>query len=170
MNSAPNKLKPVLIAAGLMTFISVTPIVSAINLLCCAGIVLGAFAGTYFYNKDLKKANLKIDYKDGVMIGILAGIISAIIYTGFVLLIQLYSEGNLFTEMANDFEKMGFQLSPEFYKVMDYFSDESNKHGFSPTLTVISLVLYLILFPLFGSLGGLLAVSIFKKKQQSLPV
>jgi hypothetical protein len=170
MNNSPNKLKPVLIAAGLMTFLSVTPIVSTINLLCCAGIVLGAFAGTFFYYKDLAKVNLQIVYKDGVMIGILAGIITAIIYSGFVLLIQLFSESNLFTDMSNDFEQLGFELSPEFYKVMDYFIDESNKYGFSPTLTVISLVLYLILFPLFGALGGLLAVSVFKKKQQSLSV
>lgn len=168
MNNSPNKLKPVLISAGLMTFISVMPFISAINLICCAGIIIGAFAGTFSYYRDLSKLNLKIEYKDGVMIGILSGIITAIIYTGFVLLIQLYSQGNLFTDMANDFEKLGFQLTPEFYKVIDYFSDETNKYGFSPTLTVVSLVLYLILFPLFGSLGGLISVSIFKKKQQSL--
>jgi hypothetical protein len=168
MNNNPNKLKPVLIAAGLMIIISITPFISAINVFCCAGIIIGALIGTFSYYKDLQKANLLIDYKDGVMIGILAGIITAIVYTGFVLIIQLYSEGNMFTDIANDFEKLGFQLSPEFYKAMDYFSGESNSYGFSPTLTIVSLALYLILFPLFGALGGLFGVSIFKKKQQSL--
>jgi hypothetical protein len=132
--------------------------------------VLGAFVGTHSYYKDMVKSNLNIEYKDGVMIGVLAGIITAIVYSGFVLIIQLYSEGNLFSDMVNDVEKMGFQLSPEFYKVIDYFSKESENYGFSPTMTLISLVLYLILYPLFGSLGGLLAVSIFKKKQQSVQI
>ena len=168
MSGNPNKLKAVLIAAGLMTFVSITPIVSLINAACCAGIILGAFVGTYIYYKDLSRVGMVINYKDGVMIGILAGIITAIIYTGVILLYQLFSSGNMFTEMANDFEKLGFPLSPEFYKVIDHFSDETNKYGFSPTMTVISLVLYLILYPLFGSLGGLLAVTIFKKKQQPL--
>ena len=168
MSGNPNKLKAVLIAAGLMTFVSITPIVNLINVACCAGVILGAFVGTYVYYKDLSRVGAIINYKDGVMIGILAGIITAIIYTGVILVYQLFSSGNMFTDMANDFEKLGFPLSPEFYKVIDHFSDETNKYGFSPTMTVISLVLYLILYPLFGSLGGLLAVTIFKKKQQPL--
>lgn len=165
MNNSPNKLKPVFISALIMTLLSVTPIVSLINLFCCAGVIIGGFVGAYVYNNDLRKSNGLIQYKDGVMIGILSGIITAIIYTGVLLLYQLYSDTNMFIEMSTELEKLGIQLSPEFYNGIDYFNDEVNQFGFSPTLTIVSLVIYIIIYPLFGAIGGLLAVSIFKKRQ-----
>ena len=165
MNNSPNKLKAVFISALVMTLLSITPILSLINLFCCAGVIIGGFAGAYFYNNDLKKVNGFIEYKDGVMIGILSGIVTAVIYTGVLLLYQLYSETNLFIEMTTELEKLGVQLSPEFYKGMDYFNDEINQYGFSPTLTIVSLFIYMIIYPLFGAIGGLLAVSLFKRIQ-----
>ncbi len=163
MNS-PNKLKAVIVAAGVMTFLSVTPLVSMINMLCCAGVILGAAAGVYTYNKEVVNYGGMLEIKDGVMIGILGGIITAIIYTGFFLAIQLFSEGNMFTEMSADLEKFGFPISPEYYSVMDHFNDETREYGFSPTLTGITLLLNLIIYPLFGAIGGLLTSNLLRKK------
>lgn len=163
MNS-PNKLKAVIVAAGVMTFLSVTPLVSMINMLCCAGVILGAAAGVYTYNKEVVNFGRVLEIKDGVMIGILGGIITAIIYTGFFLAIQLFSEGNMFTDMSADLEKFGFPISPEYYSVMDHFNDETREYGFSPTLTGITLLLNLIIYPLFGAIGGLLTSNLLRKK------
>ena len=168
MNSGPNKLKAVMIAAFVMTFLSVTPLVSIINLACCAGVILGAASGVYFYNRDLLAVNKIIEYKDGVMIGILGGIITAIVYTGFFLAMQMFYEGNMFTEITGDFEKYGFPVSPQYHEVMEYFSSETSEYGFSPSLTGITLLLNLIIYPLFGAIGGLLTVSIFKRKQKQI--
>jgi hypothetical protein len=166
MNS-PNKIKAVVIAAGVMTFLSVTPLVSMINMLCCAGVLLGAAAGVYVYNKDVQNFGKTLELKDGAMIGILSGIITAIIYTGFFLAIQLFSEGNMFTEMSSDLEKFGFPVSPEYYQVMDHFNDETREYGFSPTLTGVTLFLNLVIYPLFGAIGGLLTANILRKKNQA---
>lgn len=166
MNS-PNKLKAVAIAGAVMTLLSVTPLVSIINLFCCAGVIIGAAAGVYTYNRDVINLGRILEIKDGVMIGILGGIITAIIYTGFFLSIQLFSEGNMFTEMSSDLEKFGMPVSPEYYQVMDHFNDETRKYGFSPTLTGVTLLLNLIVYPLFGGLGGLLTANLLRKKQQT---
>ena len=75
----PNKLTPVIISSVIIVILSVFPILNFINLICCAGVILGGVAGTFYYANVLKANGERVQFKDGVMIGLLSGFISAII-------------------------------------------------------------------------------------------
>ena len=68
----------------------------------------------------------------------------------------------LIGDYLRKFEEMN--LPPEFYEEINKLSNEYNQYGYSPTMTIIALAMHLVLFPLFGALGGMIGVSVFKKK------
>ena len=165
MSSSPNRLMPVIFGALVMTLISTFPLINLINVLCCAGIMLGGFAGVFFYNKQIRDTSIELTTKDGGIIGLLSGIISAILVSGINLLMVLFSDVNPITEAYALLEKFGQQLPQEVNETMDKFSDEFNKYGFSPTLSILSLIINLVIYPLFGAIGAMIGVSIIKKRQ-----
>lgn len=160
----PNRITPIIYGTTVMTLIAVIPVLSLINVFCCAGIILGGFAGVYTYWKQLNNTGIILTTKDGGMIGILCGILSAVFVTGIGLLISLFSETNPMLEIMNAFEEMGFQMPPEMLMYLDRFSAEFNEHGFSPTITIFSFISNMIIYPLFGSIGAILGVSYLNKK------
>ncbi|MFC2093303.1 hypothetical protein ACFLSV_05325 [Bacteroidota bacterium] len=167
MSSSPNRLMPVIFGALVMTLISTFPLLNLINVLCCAGIMLGGFAGVFFYNKQIRDTSIELTTKDGGIIGLLCGIISAVLVSGINLLMVLFSDVNPITEAYALLEKFGQQLPQEVNETMDKFSDEFNKYGFSPTLSVLSLIINLVIYPLFGAIGAMIGVSILKKRQSN---
>lgn len=170
MNSV-NKISPVIFGTMTMTLIAIFPVLNLINIFCCAGIIIGGFVGVYSYWKQLQTLGFPLETKDGGMIGILSGILSAVLVTGFGLLISLFSESNPIPDFLNAFDEMGIQAPQEMLQYLEKFSNEFNEHGFSPTITLISFLSNLILYPLFGSIGAILAVNYFNKssKQNKMP-
>ncbi len=166
MNPPPNRLFPIIFGTLTMTFISVFPLLNFINLLCCAGIMLGGFAGVFYYNKQIQNTQIELTTKDGGIIGLLCGIVSAVLVSGINLLLTLFSDVNPITEAFAFLDKFGQEVPPEVTETMDKFSDEFNQYGFSPTLSIFSLVMNLIIYPLFGAIGAIIGVSIIKKRQK----
>lgn len=163
MNS-PNRITPIIYGTAVMTLIAVFPVLNLINVFCCAGIILGGYAGVYTYWKQLQNTGQALTTKDGGMIGILCGILSAVFVTGFGLLLSLFSETNPMLEIMSTFDDIGFQMPPEMSQYLDKFSNEYNEHGFSPTITLFSFISNIVLYPLFGSIGAILGVSYLNKK------
>lgn len=160
----PNKITPILFGSAVMTLIAVLPVLNLLNLICCAGIVAGGFVGVYTYWKQLQNTGTLLTTKDGGMIGILCGILSSVFVTGFGLLISLFSDSNPMLDVMKSIDDMGFQMPPEMNQYMEKFSKEFSEYGFSPTITIFSFICNLILYPLFGSIGAILGVSILNKK------
>lgn len=167
MNRQPNRILPVVYSAMIMTMLALFPVLNLINIFCCAGIALGGFAGAYFYSKQLHGTDMQVTTKDGGMIGLLGGILAAVLVSGFTVLAGLLSNSNPMTDVMKMLEDSGIGIPPEMMTQVDRFSDEFNRYGFSPTIAVFSFVMHLILFPLFGAAGAILGVSIINKKRDS---
>jgi len=169
MVSSPNRLRPVIIGTLSISAISIMPIVNFVNLFCCAGIILGGAIGAMFYNRQLSNFNQQITTKDGAIMGLLAGILSAIIVTGINLLMVLYSNINPITEILEAVNTFSKDLPQEVYDQMKHFSDEFERYGYSPTLTLVSLIINVIIYPLFASIGGIIVamISINKNKRMT---
>lgn len=161
---SPDKITPIVYGTLTMTLIAVLSVINLINVFCCVGITAGGYVGVYTYWKQLNLAGMKLEVKDGGMIGILCGILSAVFVTGTGLLISLFSDVNPMLEVMNSFGEMGFDMPPEILSYAEKFSNEFNEYGFSPTITVFSFISNIILYPLFGSIGALLGVSLLNKK------
>ena len=169
MNSSPNRLRPVIIGTLSISAISIMPIINFVNLFCCAGIILGGAIGAMFYSRQLSNFNQQITTKDGAIMGLLAGILSAIIVTGINLLMVLYSNINPITEILEAVNTFSKDLPQEVYDQMKHFSDEFERYGYSPTLTLVSLIINVIIYPLFASIGGIIVamISINKNKRMT---
>ena len=163
MNS-PNKITPIIYGTIVMTLVAVIPLLNLINVFCCAGIIFGGFIGVYTYWKQLHNTGMILTSKDGGMIGILCGILSAVFVTGFGLLISLFSNSNPMLDVMKAVDEMGVQVPPEMTQYLEKFSNEFSEYGFSPTITIFSFICNLILYPLFGSLGAILGVSFLNKR------
>jgi len=161
----PNKFSPIIISTAAMTIISVFPLINLINIFCCAGIIIGGFAGAAFYAKQLERAGSVIQFKDGAAIGLFSGLLSAIIVAVFNVLITMLTSQNPIPELYKLFDSLNVTVPPDAESFMRRISDEYSRSGFSITLTIINLVSNLILYPLFGFVGGVIASSLFSRRR-----
>jgi hypothetical protein len=163
----PSKFTPVIISTVVIVVISLFPFLNFINLLCCAGVILGGAAGTAYYHNQLNKTGGMIQYKDGVAIGILSGIISALLVVIGTTLMTMLVRQNPIPEIFNFMDSSGVKIPPEADKFLQQISSEYDKNGFSITLTLISLVFDLISYPVFSAIGGMLAVAVYTKRRNA---
>ena len=163
----PSKFTPILISSVVMLFMSLFPFLNLINLFCCAGIILGGAAGTFYYAKQLEKAGQLIQNKDGIMIGLLSGIISAILYVIFSTLIIMISKQNPVELVYKMTEEYGFNIPPETERMLRTVYDEYNKNGFSFIMIGVEMLSRIVSHCIFGPLGGILAAVIFLKRRNA---
>ncbi len=169
MNNSPNKLTPVIVSSVIMVLLSSVPFLNLINTFCCMGIILGGFIGVTYYAKQVQGNNLPLIQKDSILIGLLSGIIAAIVNTGVTVAITLFSKVNPMGEMMEMMSQLGTKMPPEAMDIMEKLSQEFTKYGYSPTLTIITLIMNLVLYPLFGILGSFIAYQIHKRKNLQQP-
>ncbi len=160
----PNRLQPVIWGTTIMTGIAVIPLLNFINLFFCSGIILGGMAGVFIYSRHASGAGVSLTHRDGVMIGLLSGILSAVLVSGINMVMMMYSDVNPVIEVSKMLKDSGIQLPQDVDIQLNKFSDEFSRYGFSPTIAVFSLVSNIIIYPLFGMLGGLLGVTIKSKR------
>jgi membrane protein insertase Oxa1/YidC/SpoIIIJ len=163
----PSKFTPVIISSAVIIVISLFPFLNFINLLCCAGVIIGGAAGTVYYNNQLKKTGTQIQYKDGVAIGILSGVLSALIVVIGTTIMTILVKQNPIPEIYRMIDMQGVNIPPDVDKFLQQISEEYTRRGFSFTLTIITLVVDLITYPIFSAVGGMLAVQIFGKKKNA---
>lgn len=164
----PSKFTPVLISSFIMVFISIFPVLNLLNILCCAGIILGGAAGTWYYARQLEKAGQFIQNKDGIMIGLLAGIISAIVYVIFSTTIMMIAKQNPVELVYRMTEQWGFTIPPESEKMLRTVYEEYNKNGFSTIMIGVELFSRIVSHCIFGPIGGLLVASILNKRRKTI--
>ncbi len=163
----PSKFTPVIISTVIIVVISLFPFLNLVNLFCCAGVIIGGAAGTAYYNNRLRNAGGQIQYKDGVAIGVLSGLISALIVVIGTTLMTMLVNQNPIPEIYKMLDTQGLEIPPEIDKFLRQISDEYSKRGFSITLTIVTFVVDLVAYPVFSAIGGMLAVAIFGKKKNA---
>jgi len=151
-----------------MVFISIFPVLNMLNLLCCAGIILGGAAGTWYYARQLEKAGQFVQNKDGIMIGLLAGIISAIVYVIFSTTIMMIAKQNPVELVYKMTEQWGFSIPPESEKMLRTVYEDYQKNGFSPIMIGVELFSRIVSHCIFGPIGGLLVASILNKRRNKV--
>lgn len=148
-------LQPAFLAGLFIGVLSSLPLVEIGNICCCLWVVSGGVLATY-----LAQANRPFPIKaaEGALVGLMAGIIGACI--GFPI-------GLLFEDWKRDFlmgmlERMDAEIPPNLRDIME-------DRGTSPIARLMSFVLTLCVNAVFGLLGGLLGVAMFKKEAPPPP-
>lgn len=163
----PNRLAPVIYGTITITLLAIVPFISLIQFVCCANAILGGVIAVNVYNKELTNLGMGLQYKDGVIMSVLSGILSSILVTGINIIIMLLSSENPITQMSVMLEQMNQPVTPQINDILQHFSNEFAKYGFSPTISIIMLISTMILYSGFASLGAVLTISIINKKKNN---
>jgi len=149
-------LMPALIGGILSGMLTAIPF---INCLCCLWVIGGGLLASYLLSKESPDS---LTTGDGAIVGVFAGIIGSVVDT----IISIP-----FDAMMRNSEFMRAILD----RVTEYAQDlpagmegwlESGPFGgsFSIAWTLLGLVISMVIFSAFSALGGIIGISIFKKK------
>lgn len=161
MYEKPDKFTPALYGGIIIGILSSVPFLNLINCLCCAGVIIGGLLAVYFYKQNLTTDTSLFTSSDCLQVGLLAGIIGAFVGTILSLVFQIIF-GNVVGEFILEYLRTSELEIPEE-------AINSIEQALSQQLTffsiIIDLVTSIILFSLFGLLGGIIGYKLFEPKQ-----
>lgn len=153
----PPKLQPALLGGVFMGVLSALPFLSYFNACCCLWIVVGGVLAAWLMQQNHPYA---ITTADGALVGLLAGVVGAFVGT-LVQLLMSPIQRQLDLHMFGRITQMMGEIPP---MVEDVIEQRRN----DPSMTIIgvvgSLVVMMVISPIFAMLGGLLGAAIFRRK------
>jgi len=175
MFEKPSKLRSAILGGLMIGAISGIPGLNLLNCCCCAGILLGGALSVYLYRQEFTDEMPPLESSDALILGIIAGIIGALVTTALSAMITLLL-GPVETQMMRNFmEKLTQKLEDHgsvppgtMENMRDQF-EQAIKEGGTVGGILRSLVYALILYPIFSMLGGLIGFGIFGKKKRPVP-
>jgi hypothetical protein len=148
------RLQPALYGGLLIGVLSALPFVSAGNCCCCLWVIVGGVLAVYLRQQNSAFA---ITSAEGALVGLLAGLIGGVI--GVILSIPVEAAMGPF--MRNIVERVASR--PDFPAEMRDVFERAGEGGTSALGIAIKMCVSLVAGGVFGMLGGLLGVAIFKK-------
>ena len=134
-----------LVGALVMVVLSNVPILSLINCLLCAGLWLGGMAAVWFYRRQ---TGVSVTIGQGAILGVIAGVIGAVISS----IISAIFGGDAM-QAAIDADPTGQAAA-----ILGGFV------GGGATF-IISFLFNIILYPLFGAIGGAILAALTQPKK-----
>jgi hypothetical protein len=158
------KLQPALLGGVFIGVLSALPIISAGNCCCCLWVLAGGVLAVYLRQQNSPVA---VEAAEGALLGLIAGFIGGLIAALLSIPIQMMM-GPMMAEWITSFmermnEGSGQELPPDFRNQIEQMARGGAGAGF--VFALVSTVIYAI----FGMLGGLLGVAIFKKSAPPPP-
>ncbi len=147
-----NKLKAALIGGVSFGIASALPYVGMVNSFCCALYIAGGLLSAYLFMRDAP-AQAKAPYGDGAIVGLLAGLFGGVA----AVLAQLVAQAmghDPGAEVAAMMEQWGLPM-PMQPQDMDVAS----------WMQAAGFVMAIVLYAIFATVGGLVGVAIFHKKE-----
>jgi len=148
------RLQPALYGGLLIGVLSALPFVSAGNCCCCLWVIVGGVLAVYLRQQNSPYA---ITSAEGALVGLLAGVIGGVI--GVILSIPVEAAMGPF--MRNLIERVA--SNPDFPAEMRDVFERAGERGTSAVAIALKMCVSLVAGGVFGMLGGLLGVAIFKK-------
>lgn len=145
------RLQPALLGGLLIGVLSALPLVSAGNCCCCLWIVAGGMLAVYLRQQNALSG---VDASEGALVGLLAGLFGGIL--GVLLSIPLdMIMGPLQRRLMERVIMSNPDISGDARDMLQRFA--------SPGALAMKLIFGVITGAVFGMLGGLLGVAVFKK-------
>jgi hypothetical protein len=170
MQTKPTKFLASLYGGIVIATISSVPGLNLINCFCCAGIMLGGLFAVFIYSRELTSDMLPLTAGDGVLLGALSGVTAA--FLSLLLHLVVYALfGNIAERIIYEIARSildATNVPPEASQMFDQMFREALERGLTPLVLFLSLIQDLVLYTLFGLLGGLIGYAIFKKGGQRI--
>ena len=146
MDSA--RLQPALLGGVFIGVLSALPFISAGNCCCCMWVLAGGALAVYLRQQNSPVA---VDAAEGMLLGLLAGVIGGVIAVPLQM-----AFGPMQANFMRRLIEGNNEVPPEMREMVERWALAS---GFALVGAIINVVISAV----FGMLGGLLGVAIFKK-------
>lgn len=158
----PSKTQSIIIG-GLVAGILSTSYLGFINMLCCAGVIVGAVVGVMHYGRTY---DLAVPAKDGVIMGILIAIFGAILsgILNYVLALAGIRADQVVQQFVLD--SFSSNMSPD---QIDEIERQMNRPVSLGMFFGLQFIFGLFLVSLFGAAGGAIGAAITRKNAPSTP-
>jgi hypothetical protein len=155
-------LKPALVGGVLLGILSALPLISAFNCVCCAWVIGGGILAAHLYVKDSPQV---VTLGKGVALGLLTGIIGAIVDSVFTIPLHFALSRfgmNLAEQMRDVFEQIP-NLPPESKEALR--SILAGSGGVSLFLIILTGFFKLVIYGIMAMAGGAIGVAVFEKRK-----
>src|SRR4051812_7489732 len=159
MNPAP-KLQPAVFGGLFIGVLSALPIVNIGNC-CCLWVIGGGVLATYLMQQNHP---YPIAASDGALVGLLAGLIGGVLGTLLSIPVEM-----MMGPVQKQFMETILSRSQDMPEETRRMLENLNSGALSPVMIMLKLVFAVCVGAVFGMLGGLLGVALFKKKDLPPP-
>jgi hypothetical protein len=150
-----DRLQPALYGGLLIGVLSALPIVNLANCCCCLWVVAGGMLAVYLRQQNSPFA---VTSAEGALVGLLAGLFGGML--GVVLSIPIEMAMGPFQRQVLDWV---VSQNPDFPPETREMLERAGSGGVGAARVALNFVVASFLGAVFGLLGGLLGVAVFKK-------
>jgi hypothetical protein len=154
-------LQPALVGGLVMGALSALPLISAGNLCCCMWVITGGAVAAYLLQQNQAVA---ITPGDGALVGLLAGLIGAVVHLVLSIPITLMMAPMERAMMQRIVDVAG-SMQPEMRDTLDRLAGQSTGLGAAGFIVgrIVSFMFMLFVGAIFSTVGGLLGAVFFRK-------
>jgi hypothetical protein len=152
------RLQPALLGGAFIGVMSALPIINAGNCCCCLWVLVGGALAVYLRQQS---SPVSITAAEGALMGLLAGFIGGVVGVLLAIPIQMMV-GPMQQEWLSRIMAGNEDMPPELRDMMDRLMAGN-------AMFVAGAVMNIVISVIFGMLGGLLGVAIFKKNAPPQP-
>ena len=147
-----SRVQPALLGGLFIGVLSTLPIVNILNACCCLWVISGGALAAYLLQQNQSEP---ISGADGALIGLMAGIVGAFVGAMLQIPIEIWF-GPIQKEWIERFLAGQSDVPPQFMEMLN--------REMSAATVVADLIFRLVAYVIFGMLGGVLGVAIFRRK------
>jgi hypothetical protein len=147
-----NRLQPALWGGLFIGVLSALPLVNAGNCCCCLWVLMGGALAAYLRQQNNP---YQIDAAEGAIVGLMAGVVGGIVYSLLSIPLQMMA-GPMQQEWMNEILSSNPNVTPEMREMFERLTASSGLH-------LIGMIISIVVNSIFGMLGGLIGVAIFKR-------
>ena len=152
--------QPALIGGLVMGVLSALPLIAAGNVCCCLWVVGGGLLAAYIFQQN---QTVPITPGDGALVGLLAGLIGAVVQALLSIPISLII-GPMEREMMQRLIEMVGTLPPEMRDTLERYGRGEQSGVLLIVSRIVAFMFWLFIGAIFSTLGGLLGAAIFRKQ------
>jgi len=150
------KWKAILIGGGISGLASIIPV---LHLACCLLPFVGAIVAVAVYSGSSPRPTLT--NQDGVVLGAMTGVIGTAVYAVLVIPLVFFmgnAIGGIVGQVVPSLTDMPANLRPFVQGLLDHFGSVLS------VIVILKILSQLALFLVFGTLGGLVGIALFRPK------
>ena len=147
-----SRVQPAILGGLFIGVLSTLPVINLGNACCCMWVILGGALAAYLLQQNQPEA---ITGADGALIGLMAGIAGAFVGAILQIPVEIWF-GPIQKEWVQRLMQNQGDVPPQFMEMLN--------RPMSAATVIADLIFRLVAYVIFGMLGGVLGVAIFRRK------